>query len=149
MAAVGLPVWEPGAWADTVWASGVWEDGVIEAEPGIIVMARATQTIQAGGLVVLDPANSEFIQFDWDSKLADDAEISTSTWTIVAIKQSGETALTKDNETIVTGGRKVQARFISTTASEGDKYWVNSKIVTNESPAQTIEQRFKVLIQNQ
>jgi hypothetical protein len=24
MAAVGLPVWVPGVWADPVWASGVW-----------------------------------------------------------------------------------------------------------------------------
>jgi hypothetical protein len=30
MAAVGLPVWAPGVWADTVWAAGVWaESGAV------------------------------------------------------------------------------------------------------------------------
>lgn len=26
MAAVGLPIWAAGVWADTVWAAGVWRD---------------------------------------------------------------------------------------------------------------------------
>jgi hypothetical protein len=65
--------------------------------------------------------------------------------------QSGVTALTTDNETILGSEsyRVTQARFLATTATVGDRYWVSNEIVTDETPAQTIEQRFKVLIQNQ
>jgi hypothetical protein len=75
--------------------------------------------------------------------------ITDSDWTITAIRQNGVTALTKDNESIVTGDRKTQVRLLATTATEGDLYWVSNKITTDESPAQEIEQRFKVKVENQ
>jgi hypothetical protein len=108
-----------------------------------------SDTISSGGLVVIDPSDKRVVVFDWDTEaLAADVEIASNTWTITAIKQIGATALTKDNEGIVTGNRKVQCRLDATTATAGDRYLVSSKITTDESPAQTLEQSFKVLIQN-
>jgi hypothetical protein len=110
-------------------------------------------TIEAGGLLVLDPSDKRVIQFDWDTDaLPAGVEIATpsgSTFTITAIQQSGLTALTKDQESIVSGNRKTQLRLVATTATVGDRYLVANQIVTNESPAQTIERQFEVLIQNQ
>lgn len=108
-------------------------------------------TITAGGLVVLDPGDKRVIQFDWGTDtLAAGVEIASSgsTFTITAIKQNGATALTKDQESIVTGNRKTQLRLLATTATAGDRYRVDNTIVTNESPAQTHDQGFYVLIQN-
>jgi hypothetical protein len=106
-------------------------------------------TVDAGDTVILDPADIRVIDFDWDTRnLASGVSISTSTWTITAIKQSGATALTKDNESIVTGNRKTRVRLIATTATRGDKYEVASKITTSETPSQTKEQSFTVVIQS-
>lgn len=106
-------------------------------------------TIRAGGLLVLDPSDVRVIQFDWDAEgLASSVEISTSTFTIGVIQQSGVTALTKDNPSVVTGNRKTQVRLIATTATAGDRYMLANTIVTNESPAQTIERHIIVLIEN-
>jgi hypothetical protein len=108
-------------------------------------------TIDAGGLIILDPSDERLLDFTWDGVLESGVAIDESTWTITAIKQSGVTALTTDNETILGSEsyRVTQARFLATTATVGDRYWVSNEIVTDETPAQTIEQRFKVLIQNQ
>jgi hypothetical protein len=108
-------------------------------------------TIEAGGLIILDPADERLLDFTWDEVLESGVTITASTWTITAIKQSGATALTNDNAAILSseGSRVTQSRFLATTATNGDRYWVSNEIVTDETPAQTIEQRFKVLIQNQ
>jgi hypothetical protein len=110
-----------------------------------------SETVYAGGLVIFDPSDKRVIQFNWDDTtvLAEDVQISSSAWTITAIKQSGVTALTSDNASIVSGNRKTQIRLLATTATEGDIYWVSNKITTDESPAQEIEQRFKVKVENQ
>lgn len=106
-------------------------------------------SIRSGDLVVLDPSDKRVIVFDWDSEaLPATVTIASNTFTITAVKQSGLTALTKDQETIPAGSRTTQLRLDATTATNGDKYLVASKIVTSESPAQTIERQFKVLIQN-
>jgi hypothetical protein len=108
-------------------------------------------SIRAGGLLVLDPSDKRVIQFDWDAEaLASGVEISTKTITITPIQQADAAAdLTSDNESLVSGNRKVQVRLLATTATVGDSYWVACKVVTNETPAQEIEQRIKVLIQDQ
>jgi len=106
-------------------------------------------TIQAGGVLVLDPNDERIINFDWDDVLSTGVEILSSTWTIAAIKQSGITALTADSGVILDGNRVTQSRFIATTATNGDQYWVSNQIETDESPAETIEQRFRVLVQEQ
>lgn len=107
-------------------------------------------TIEAGGLVVLDPADKRVVQFDWGTDaLAVGVQISGSpVWTITAIKQNGASLLTKDNESVVSGNRITQARLDATTATAGDRYRVDNKITTNETPAQIHEQGFFVLIQN-
>lgn len=108
-----------------------------------------SDTIRAGGLAVFDPSDERVIQFDWDTEaLADGVTITSSVFTIEAIQQAGVTALTKDNEGIVAGSRKTSVRLLATTATAGDSYWVNNKITTNETPAQKIERRFKVLVQD-
>lgn len=104
-------------------------------------------TIHTGEQLELDPSDIRLITFDWDEALPASASISTSTWTISALKQNGVTALTKDNET--NAARTASVRLLATTATAGDKYVVANKVVTNESPAQTIERQIKVLIQNQ
>lgn len=109
-------------------------------------------TVTAGSLVTLDPNAKRVITFDWGADtLAEDVEIAAlgSTFTITAIKQNGETALTKDNESIVTGNRKTQLRLLATTASLGDRYRVDNTIITNESPAQQHDQSFFVKIENE
>jgi hypothetical protein len=108
-----------------------------------------SDTIRAGGLAVFDPSDKRVIQFDWDTEaLPVGVTITTSVFTIEVIQQAGLTALSKDSESIVAGSRKTSVRLIATTAQAGDSYWVNNKITTNETPAQEIERRFKVLVQN-
>jgi len=109
----------------------------------------ATVTIQTGGLVTKDPSDVKVYTVDWDtSNLAPTVTITTSTWTITAIKPSRvDTALIKDNESILAGNRKTQVRL--SVGTVGQTYEIANKIVTNESPAQTKEKSFRVLIQNQ
>src|SRR5687767_6582447 len=113
------------------------------------------------GLLVLDPSDVRTVAFDWDrANLRSGVTISTSTFTITAIRQAGATALTKDNPSIlsaadattvcertVTISRVTQVRLIATTATAGDEYELANTIVTSESPTQTKEQSIRVLIQ--
>lgn len=103
-------------------------------------------TIHASEELALDPSDVRLISFDWDDALPASASISTSTWTITVVKQNGLTALTKDNET--SAARTTSVRLLGTTATHGDKYLLANKVVTNESPAQTIEQQIKVAVAN-
>jgi hypothetical protein len=98
----------------------------------------------------MDPSDIRVLVFDWDDEaLAAAVTITTSTFTITTVKQNGLTILTKDNPTIVSGNRKTQVRLLATTATAGDKYLLANAIVTNESPAQTIERQIQVHIENQ
>jgi hypothetical protein len=108
-----------------------------------------SEWIYSDGTIVFDPSDKRVIEFDWGSEgLETGVEISTSTWTITAIKQIGVTALTADNPSIGADNRTTQTRLLATTATVGDRYWVSNKIVTDENPAQEIEQRFKVMVQD-
>ena len=104
--------------------------------------------INAGGLIVFDPADERVIEFDWDGDLAATASIATSTFTIDIVKKNGTTALTYDNAAILASGRGSTVRLKATTATVGDIYWVNNKIVTNETPAQTLERRVRIMVQD-
>lgn len=108
----------------------------------------STVTIRPGDLIAKDPADIKVYVVDWDTQnLPASATISTSTWTITAIGPSViDTALTKDSETILAGSRKTQMRLLGGTL--GQIYEIANKIVTNETPAQTKERSFRVLIQN-
>jgi len=67
---------------------------------------------------------------------------SATYWAVVATV----TALTKDNESVLVSNRTTQVRLTGGTL--GQTYEVANKIVTNESPAQTKEKSFRVLIEN-
>ena len=119
-------------------------------------------TIQDGGLVTKDPADVSVYAFDWDNAhLAATVTIATSTWTITAIRpNAADTALTKDNEarltaaqattavlrTVTLDNRVTQVRLSAGTL--GGLYQVTNTIVTSESPTQTKERSFRVLVQN-
>ena len=98
-------------------------------------------TIYAGGLERKDPQAKRLIQFNWDTRLASGVGIQTSTFTITG----PDIALTKDNETIVTGNRKTSLRLLGGTL--GATYVVTNHIITNESPAQEDDSSIKVLIE--
>jgi hypothetical protein len=104
-------------------------------------------TITAGGLAVQDPSDVRVYVFDWDADNLDTGVlISNSTFTITAIRPSGDTALVKDNEAIQTGSRKTQLRL--SVGTLGAVYQIANKIVTNEAVPQTKDQSFRLLIQN-
>lgn len=119
--------------------------------------------VRPGGLIPFDPSDKRVIVFDWDrSALASTASISSQIFTISAVRQNGVTALTKDNEDILTAAeatialertvtadsRVTSVRLLATTATDGDIYDVANKITTNESPSQDIEQSVRILVQN-
>lgn len=109
----------------------------------------STVTLRPGDLVTLDPSDKKVVVFDFDTdNLAAGAELSSYVLTITAIRQSGVTALTKDNDSLTGSNRKVQVRLLATTATLGDEYYVACKGVTNESPVQEKEYSIRVLIQN-
>jgi hypothetical protein len=109
----------------------------------------ATITIRAGGLVRKDPADVKVYVVDWDtSNLGVGVTISTSVWTITAVSPSTtDVALTKDNESVLAGSRTTQVRLLAGTV--GQTYAIANKVTTNESPSQTKERSFFVLIENQ
>jgi hypothetical protein len=109
----------------------------------------AALVVKPGDTVPFDPSDVRVVAFNWDDRsLGVGVTISTSTFTITAIRQIGVTALTKDNPSITGSSRRTQVRLIATTATLGDEYEVANAVVTNESPAQTKEQSFRVLIQH-
>ncbi len=123
----------------------------------------SVQLVSAGDLVVLDPSDKRTIAFDWDAEnLSPTATISASVFTIKVIRQRGLTALTKDNELIMTAAQATIAlqrtvtvnsratllRLIASTATVGDEYDIANLITTTETPSQDKEQSIRVLIQN-
>lgn len=98
-------------------------------------------TVQDGALVTKDPADVSVYVFDWDAEhLASTVTIASSTFTITAIRPSTDTALTKDNPSVLSGNRKTQIRISAGTL--GALYRVDNAIVTSESPTQTKERSF-------
>lgn len=108
----------------------------------------ATVIITNGDLVTKDPADIKVYQVDWDTNnLAATVTINTSTWTITPISPSTTDAvLTKDSESVLAGSRKTQVRLLAGTVNQ--VYEIANKIVTSETPAQTKERSFRVLVQN-
>jgi hypothetical protein len=110
----------------------------------------STTTIRAGQLLTLDPSDKRVIQFDWDAEaLPASVTIASYVITITTIKQNGVTILTTDQDSLVSGSRKVQLRLLATTATNGDRYSVACKIATDETPTQEIERQIFILVQNQ
>lgn len=119
-------------------------------------------SVSPGDLVTLDPSDIRNIAFDHRSQLKSGVQAASVVFTITAIRQSGATALTKDQENRLTAAQATaaleqtvsvdnvvsQLRLNATTATLGDLYEVAAKIVTTETPTQTKEQSIHVLIQN-
>jgi hypothetical protein len=107
----------------------------------------STATIFPGSLVVKDPSDVKTYVFDWDTNnLALGATITSSTFTITAVRPLGDTALTADQASVLTGNRKTQVRLSAGTVAA--LYEVANRVVTSESPPQTKERSFRILIQN-
>jgi hypothetical protein len=103
-------------------------------------------TVADNTLITKDPSAVSVLVFDWGAEhLATGVGISTSTFTITALKPTSDTALTKDQPSIVSGNRKTQIRIAAGTL--GALYQLDNTIVTNESPAQTKERRIRILVQ--
>jgi len=101
-----------------------------------------------GALVVKDPADVKVYRMDWDTEnLAEAAAIATSTWTVTPISPSTSDALlVKDQSSILAGSRQTQIRLAAGTL--GQTYEIANAIVTTESPAQTKERSFRVVVQD-
>jgi hypothetical protein len=109
-------------------------------------------TVYPGALLTLDPSDKKVILFDFDAvNLAATAILTNSSpafgIVITAIRQIGLTALTFDNPSLLTGSRKISARFLATTATLGDRYTVSVKGTTNEGPVQDKTYSIDILIQ--
>lgn len=99
-------------------------------------------SIHSGGLITKDPNSQKLYTMDWDQEnLATSVTITTSDWAITG----PDAVLTKDNPSILAGGRRTQVRLLAGTV--GKTYTVTNTIVTSESPTQTKERSFKVLIE--
>ena len=112
-----------------------------------------TVTVSPGDLITLDPSDKKVIVFDFDAMNLAVGVLLTNSGpaygiTIAVVRQNGATALTYDNAGLVSGSRKVTARFLATTATVGDRYTVSVKGTTNESPVQEKEYSIDVLIEN-
>lgn len=101
--------------------------------------------IRPGQRVGKDPSDERVYTFDWDTdNLATAATITQSTWSITVVSGSDSPVLTKDNEAVLTGSRKTQLRLKG--GGLGAEYEIANKIVTSETPTQTKERSFRVLI---
>lgn len=110
----------------------------------------STVLIRNGDLVLKDPSDAKVYVFDWDTNnLAVGVTITgVPVWTITAIGPSlTDTALTQDQASVLAGNRKTQVRLSAGTL--GQTYEIANKIVTSETPAQTKERSFRVLVQQQ
>src|SRR5678815_1479933 len=106
----------------------------------------ATVTIAPGAVITKDPSDVQTVIFDWDAtNLAAAVTISTSTFTIRALRPASDTALTKDNASILSGSRKTQIRLSAGTL--GALYELTNTITTNESPTQTKERSVRVSVE--
>jgi hypothetical protein len=105
-------------------------------------------------LVRQDPSDARIYTFDWQPNFSSgSAAISGSaTWTITTISPIGATVMTKDQEAIVvsptSGIANRGARVRLQGGQDGGRYNIACKITTNESPSQTKEQSFDILVQN-
>lgn len=108
-------------------------------------------TIDDGQTLTKDPSDILTYTVDWNAEnLAVGATISSQTVTVTAIYPSAvDTALvsttTGSGLGIVGSSRKVALKLSGGTV--GQLYQVTSEIVTNETPAQTKQRSFYVLIE--
>ena len=94
-------------------------------------------SLSDGGLVQKDPSDIAVYGFNWAAELGD-ALIVTSTFTVDGLRGDlTTTPLTLDAADI--GADEQSTTFRLSAGALGSKWRVNNKIVTNETPAQTLE----------
>lgn len=99
-----------------------------------------------GALVYKDPQAEEPYGFDWTAYLADlgpTVLIDTSEW-IISGTEGSPVPLAVDDESVVTGRLKTQAYFSGGT--EGKKYRITNRIVTDSVPAVTDDRSLYMLV---
>lgn len=100
--------------------------------------------IHSGGQITKDPNSEEFVTLEWGTKnLAIGVTIATSAFTITG----PDASLDFDNDDILTGGRSTTLRLTGGTL--GKRYTVTNRIVTDETPTQTKDASFRVLVQQE
>lgn len=100
--------------------------------------------IHSGGQVTKDPNSEEFFTVDWDTEhLPTGVSIATSDFAITG----PDADLAFDNDDILTGGRQTTLRLTGGTL--GKLYTVTNTIVTDETPTQTKDASFRVLVQQE
>lgn len=99
-------------------------------------------TTTTAKLVTKDPNSKEVFRWNWDeAHLAAGVTIADSQWIVAG----PDSALTKDQESVVTGNRKTQLRLSGGTL--GRKYKVTNRITTSESPDQAKDWTVEFVIQ--
>lgn len=109
--------------------------------------------VRPGDTVTKDPNDIRVYVVDWDGEnLPAGVELAGSpaygVFTITCVTDPADVQLTKDNEAVVTVdalARRTRLRL--TGGTDGYLYNIANRITTNESPAQTKEYSFNVLIQ--
>lgn len=105
-------------------------------------------TIIPGDTVVQDPADVKTYTMSWDDNLAVGVTIIDSSWTILPIRPSQtDAALAKTSEALVVGLRKTQLQLSEGTP--GQLYEVANQVTTSETPPQTKERSFRVLMEDE
>jgi hypothetical protein len=102
-----------------------------------------TLTINSGSLTVKDPDSIEEFTVDWTARLSAGALIASSIFTITG----PDVALTQSNAVVLAGNLSTGV-FLS-GGTLGRLYTVTNEIVTNESPAQTLDASFRIKIEQQ
>lgn len=113
--------------------------------------------VRDGALVTQDPNDARVYVNDWDTdNLASGVIISSHTFTVTQLRGAATPALTKDSEAILASWTDESGHVYATTrttrlrlsgGSLGALYRIDETIVTNESPTQTKDRHFKLLIQ--
>jgi hypothetical protein len=99
-------------------------------------------SLTPGGLKVKDPAAVKNAAFNWGTYLAAGVLLSSPTVTV----SGPDAALITANVALATGNRQVN--YTISAGTVGAKYTVTCHISTNETPPQTDERSFQVLVQN-
>jgi hypothetical protein len=140
--AVGT-VWAAETWLETVYVAGAWADSnALTPHAEVIVRVRGHNAVNPdsdydildGGLWVKDPGDQIFICFDWDAvQLAHGVTVADFTLSVEALEGddgSPSAALMATEEDLLTGSRKMQARFSAGTL--GALYRVDCSVTTSE-----------------
>lgn len=112
-------------------------------------MSEITLRIGTGArvLVTKDPSDIKTYVIDWDSEnLSGGTTISSSTWTLTQLAGVTTTPLTSDQDAIISGSRRTRIRL--TAGALGSHWRVDNRIVTTETPPQTKDRAFYVLIED-